>query len=345
MHAKREIRCKTGALIGSVYEALANFESHYVPYYSYSVTVGRSFMVKTDQVVPLVPSWIKKVPVRGNVSSRLRSAAHDRWTSTREFFRYLEILCIKAYRTILRVGSRSQIPVFSTIKSVGHEVVLGSAKSCHVEVECGSPTELWQDVSRTFLSVGKRQVAAEKIFAYPASDARDRQHFYTTKSFVELFRVIGGLRHERPALEALPQIKLWIAYRVEWSLSLSYVLGTAWVLATSILFLFLYDPSGWYEPSTTRAAGFQTALVLGSAVLSFMMNWRAKENIVADRLFKWRVVVLTASFLSFSVLFGGLIYQDRFCAAKRSLIEARVPMAQHIAECQKPRNNAGSHLD
>src|SRR2546427_3563533 len=54
-----------GALASEVYAALANFEDHYILYCLHTVGLGRSFLIKTEQVVPLVDPWIKKMPVVG----------------------------------------------------------------------------------------------------------------------------------------------------------------------------------------------------------------------------------------------------------------------------------------
>lgn len=300
--------------IVALYHSLSGFENYYLPYVRITLKLGRSEIIKTEQVIPLVRSWVNEEAQSAGRGRRLAAmfGALPGWAI--DTARFGVILTSKAIRWASRGVLCPANLAWSTRHAIGHETLLGVAKSCHVEVECANPTELLQDTKRTFITVAGRRLRTEAVFPFAASASRERQHFYTTKSQSELLRVWKRDGVAVPAKgHAFPLVMLWIAYKIDVSLNLTYWFGLLWVLVTTIVVWLYHEPK---EPGGSQLASVLGLLPIVSAAVAFMMNWRSKENIVADRLVFRRMAALFLTGATGAIIVASVIAPGALCATR-----------------------------
>src|SRR3990172_4850481 len=287
-------------LFQEVYDSLRDFGDHYITYYKRTVTLGESFLVKTEQVVPIGQRGFD-----GGRMWQMQRALMSLFRRQLERVYYYALVLSQMIvgRTVLQKSH-----LYSKFNCVGHQAFAGQAKSSHFEYETTAPTEYWQEPNRSFVTVGRKMYSPSVFFSYASPGTRDRQHFYTTKSYLELLRVINAHRKgSRLPRRDLRDFKIWIPYKLETSLNWSYWIGTWWVIGATVIFFGSYSPVG--------AVGKRWPYIipLTAAIVAFMMNWRAKEPFAADRLLLRRLTVLALVLISGVYIFFSVVKPERTC--------------------------------
>lgn len=186
-----------------IYSTLNHFSYNYVAYAPCKIKIGRPFIIKTEQILPLVGE---------------RGMSFADWA--------------KYYLSQIKPS------LYSKYRSIAFPIEIGDDASRHYEIMCPSHTELHLKPSSTFLEIGGRRFAPSTLFGYTASDSIERQHFYTTKTHEELEKIL-----ESRNISEGGDIRLWIRYELDLSIRLAYFCTLIFFAITTYLFFVSYDPS------------------------------------------------------------------------------------------------------
>ncbi len=295
-------------VLGDLYELFWEVGESLIPFVPVQMTLGRAALIKVEQVVSTAsPTGIE--PHAPTTFSR--RAWKALWEPVGE---WLRLALFKVGGQKLAGGLEGLRAVWSRASATGHPIVLGQAQSQHFEFEAGTPSQVWQVPERSFLKMGRHRLPLDALFTIPAHESRERLHYYTTKTEREVIRSLAAywrppirlasfpgsvvksvrrgfgrlpMEHEGHAesREGLHALQIWIAYRLERSLDLTYWLAVVTTTVATAIFV----RSSCRGPVQNYLAWAMPIIVL---TMTTLVNLTGKDQLVADRIHYRRLWIL-----------------------------------------------------
>jgi hypothetical protein len=285
-------------------QALRYWANFFIPYVMVPITIGRPALIKVEQVGTLAPTWRERRTRTRNLHQRVAKRWDRMYQPVMEYCRFLAGSAIRSRAARRFIGDHR---LLSRHRSVSYPIVVGEARSSHFEFDSPSSTDVWQSPARTFLTIGRHRINIFDVFPYAANDSRDRQHFYSTKTEVEVVRalnaaIIRARGTDVPLLHDSRDLRICVGYRVEPLLNGFYWFGATALMVSGLLF------AGIYNPTDGIGSGLlQPALPLLSIMLASLMTVRPKDNLVADMVFGRRCLALVFAGVTAALLISGLM--------------------------------------